>query len=341
MRFAFATAVLIAGLSASVASCALSGFDKVPYGSGGGGAGDGCNHAVAPSRPTIADAGGSLDLVFAMHSVDFGEDQPLADRPGLDLDAACTCEDAMAAQCVLPTYAVADMRCDSADGRDNATADLIGFIKKNTGSGSKQFSDSMAVGKWSILIRVTGYDGTPNDSKVSVALYMTPGLAPAVANWDGQDTWPIRAESFSATDPIILDKEAYVANGELVSLVTGELRLDGDLSVRIGSGRVMAKLVHEGTAWKLQDGLIAGTWEARDALAGIGNLLYLGMKVCDTFVYPGAHSAICDRVDIASAPSLPCDSLSFGMRFSADAAILGMTLPAEVVPPPCKVDQCG
>ena len=342
MRFLLAMTTLALGLTLSVASCALSGFDKAPYGhGGGGGAGGSCQHAGAPERPTIADQGGSLDLVFALRTVDFGEDQPLPDRPGLDLDLACTCEEANPAQCVLPTYAVPDMRCDSADGRDNAAADLVGYIKKNAGSGSKQFTDSIGAGKWSILVHVTGYDGSPNDSKVTLEMYMTPGIAPAMPLWDGQDVWPLKAESFSGADPVIVDKNAYVANGELVSLVTGELRLDGGLRVRIGSGRAKAKLVHAGTAWKLEEGLLAGTWEARDALAGIGNLLFLGIKVCDTPLYSGAHAAVCDRVDIASAPSLPCDSLSFGMRFTADSAQLGAVALPDVAPVPCKVDQCG
>ena len=54
--------------------------------------------------------------------------------------------------------------------------------------------------------------GTPNDSRVSVALYMTPGTAPATPKWDGTDAWPVRPESLvmgMGTDPILLDKNAY------------------------------------------------------------------------------------------------------------------------------------
>ncbi len=331
---------------AALASCALPGFEKVS-GTGGHGAGGGssCQHATVPARPSTADPGGSLDLVFALHTIDFGEDLALADRPGLDLDGACTCEETSSKHCELPPYAASPTPpCDAANGIDNATADLIKFIKMNAGAGTPQFNAAIMTGNWSILIRVFDYDGSPNDSKVSVALYMTPGIAPAAPKWDGTDAWPVRPESLSGSgtgsDAILLDKNAYVVDSKIVSVISGEIELNGALKVKIGSGYSVATISKSGTTWRLTDGLIAGSWNTRDALAGIGNLLFGGVQVCNSPFYAGAHSAICSRVDIASAPALPCDSLSFGMKYTADEAKLGTVAPPEMMLPACKPDQC-
>lgn len=343
LKDGLALAALALGLSTAAMSCALGGFEKVPAGKGGaGGTVPACNHAKAPARPTSADPGGTLDLIFALHTVDFAEGAMLADRPGLDLDEQCTCEDPAATSCVLPSFAATmSPPCDSADGRDNATSDLINYFKANVGTGTPQFNAAIAAGQWTILVRVSDYDGSPNDSKVTVGFYMTPGLG-AVPQWNGSDKWPIRPESLSGQDPVLLDKNAYVAGGTLVSVVAGELELSGSLKVKIGSGIAMAALVKNGASWKLDQGLLAGTWNTRDALAGVGNLLLGGMKVCDQqLAYTAVRTAICTRVDIASAPSLPCDSLSFGMTFTADPAAFGTTAPPEMIPPPCKPDQCG
>jgi hypothetical protein len=337
-----AALLLAAAAPLVAASCALPGFEKVP-GTGGkggsGGAGGSCDHATVPARPTKADAGGTLDLVFAIHTIDFGEDLPLADRPGLDLDDACTCEDPAAKQCAMPPFAASQSPpCDSAQGIDNAAADLILFMKTNVGAGTPQINAGIAAGTWTILVRVFDYDGTPDDAKVSVGLYMSPGLG-AAPKWDGTDAWPVRPESLQGTEPILLDKNAYVTGGSVVSVVSGEIELQG-LKVKIGSGYAIASIAKTGAGWQLQNGLIAGSWNTRDALAGVGNLVFGGGQVCTLPFYAGAHTAICSRVDIASAAALPCDSLSFGMKFTADAAQLGKVAPPETILPPCKADQC-
>lgn len=331
---------------AIVSGCVLPGFDKVKVGDGGsGGKGDGCDHATPPKRPTSGDPGGSLDLVFAVRTIDFGENDP-DNRPGLDLDQTCTCgASKQEGQCVIPPFVTSAMTpCDPPDGRDNAVANLIVQSKTALMKGSKEYSDAITTGQWTLVFRLTEYDGSAEDSSVRVSTYLTDKLgAPPV--WDGMDAWPIRPESLAvATDlskPLIVDPNAYVVDHTLVSIFSGQLELNG-LKVRLASGFFTAQLVEDAGKWRLDEGLMAGTWQANDALNGVGSLLVGPLPLCNTgTLYEAVHNIVCNAVDIASSPSLPCDSLSFGMKLTAEAATLGPIAAAQMPGPTCPVDQCG
>ena len=340
------TFLFVLAVAAAVGvGCALPDFEKVRD-EGTGGAGAGCDHALPPKRPTSGDPRGTLDLVFAMKMVDLGDTDP-PNRPGIDLDRTCTCgEPRQEGQCVIPPFVMGGtIPCDPADGRDNAVVPLIQESKTALMQGSPEFTAAIAQGKWSLLVRVSEYDGSPNDSSVSLAVYVTSGLA-APPLWDGNDAWPVRAESLAnATDenqPLIVDPNAYVVDGQLVGVISGELDINTTLKVRLASGFLTGKLVSEGGVWRIDDGLLAGTWLANEALKAVGNLTISNVPLCTLGPsYAVVRSIICNNVDIASAPTLPCDSLSFGMRMTAEAAKLGAITPAQPLPPVCPADQCG
>ncbi|MFW5741602.1 MAG: hypothetical protein ACOC1F_14725, partial [Myxococcota bacterium] len=85
----------------------------------------------------------------------------------------------------------------------------------------------MAAGDWTLLLRVRGYNGLPDDDRVRLDWYIPAefyvlqdgGKAPPA--WDGSDAWPIRTTSlhppasgqpWDADDTKCFDEHAYVTN---------------------------------------------------------------------------------------------------------------------------------
>src|SRR5262249_9029768 len=117
---------------------------------------------------------------------------------GYDLDSKCTCVDGAVNSCLTPSWATAGV-CDGPGGRDNATGALIYDIRKNYFStfGTDKWNQDIAQGNWSVLLRVRGYNGTPNDDQIDLIWYTPDKLknsTGAPPNWDGNDAWPIQTQ---------------------------------------------------------------------------------------------------------------------------------------------------
>jgi hypothetical protein len=214
-RHAFALAAAVSAAIAIAASCAVPGFDLVDgaaagaggsAGSGGtatgvgnGGAGA-CQSAEPPLGPDHTDPGSEIEIVVAVRSIDFGEDFVEENGPGVgyDLDAKCTCH---GDQPSCTAVGSAPEECDGTNGRDNAVARLFANLSTYEPDSFNSQSHSMDadMGNWTLLIRVTGYNGGANDEEVTVSLYPSPGLdhtpcaGDLVPLWDGSDRWPVEA----------------------------------------------------------------------------------------------------------------------------------------------------
>jgi hypothetical protein len=345
------------------ASTATSGAGGAPpatgtVGAGGAGGHGGevstgaCMHAVVPDPPGVPpeDGGGFADIVVALHSLDLGEDQyaagPSTLTIGLDLDDQCTCE-GQGPTCAGPN-GVKD--CDGVAGRDNAGAGLFNLLTLALGSGdfgSQYFSDQAAGGRFSMLLRIRGYNGTGNDFDVEVDQYASPGTAGnAVPNWDGQDVWTVSSASLQGGEqgtvdtPLFVDPNAYVTNGVLVAnLPVAALRLGGEasISITLTAAVVTGTLVPAANGqFSLADATLAGRWKASDIFKSVSSFRdQNGNPICtNSAVYDINHSAICDGLDILAeiaSPAASCDALSMGASFTADPAQLGAVV--AVVPP--------
>jgi hypothetical protein len=363
LRIAFAATATVTAVAAVGASCALSGFNRVGAGTGGGGGevvkeggADApgtststgmCVHAVPPDPPGVPpDDGGCGDIVLALHTIDLGETQyaigPRTITIGLDLDDQCTCE-GQGPTCVGPNGA---MNCDGVAGRDNAAAGLFNLLTLALGAshfGSQYFSDQMAGGRYTLLLRIRGYNGTGNDFNVEVDQYVSPSTTGnIIPNWDGQDVWNVSAacidggEDGSVDTPLYVDPNAYVTDGVLVAnLPSAALNLGGESSVSITltAGVVTGKLVPQDNGqYSILNGTMAARWKSSDVFKSVSSYRdNSGHALCTCSAgYDVGHTAICDGLDILAeikSPAAMCDALSIGANFTAGAAMLGPIVP--------------
>lgn len=344
------------GVSEKVETTGGAGGTAGAGGTGGTGAGGptGCIRATYPPPPTTGDGPSMDDLVVAFHSIDMG-DTVGADPPGLDLDFTCTCFEEAGDTC---TTGASKPRCDGPGGVDNAGSKLFQLVVDYLGDtyfGSDYYSSSADIGEWSLLVRISGYNGTPDDPEVGVALFVSPGMEmAAVPKWDGTDAWPISDDTVGASgttdEPIHVSNGAYVAEGTLVATMpSAAINLSGGTStitVRILGGVISGKLLVEPFGARIEGGVIAARWAVKDVFAALSS--YRGpndSKLCKdgSFVYNAVKSRVCGAQDILTDPllpaSAPCDALSLGIGFTADPALLGPVVPAAVPSDGCPDGQ--
>jgi hypothetical protein len=382
LRDVRALAVVLAALlpaAVAVASCALEGFtvqgaagappDAGPdagagggVGAGGGSGGDmGCERASYPKPPSDVTLSGDETFTVALRSIDFGE--KASAPPGLDIDDRCTCCcDDDGPSCLQPKES-----CDYDHGVDNAAAAIFKLIGLSLVDFSSEFfSTGAEQGLWSIVLRVRGYNGLPDDDQVELAWLMSSGLdagdagagAPA---WDGEDLWEITNESMVGPDggapnpaggvegntPRFVDPLAYVTGGVLVaSFPSAEMRVAGSLNsvvLRLTGGFLVARVeASPGVpgAYALADGLVVGKWRLEDVFLAISSYRSNdGLPVCtDDTAYVIGKQTICKSADVyagTTTPTTPCDSLSLGVAFEASPARVGAIISPPGNPPGC------
>ncbi len=319
-------------------------------GTGGAGGATGCVHATVPDPPGVADDGGDVEFVTAMHSINLDE-KDFNVTLGLDLDGVCTCEAGAPPTCDQ----AAGPLCDGPGGIDNAVGIIFATVYDLSSNviSSGQLSSAANAGEWTHLVRVRGYNGKPDDAKVSAMVYMTQGVNAGMAKplWDGNDAWPI--DDASLADPqdpdsaLIQTMDGYVAGGVIVLRIASEpLRIRGPLfsmDLELTSVVVRGKLVADGASYKIIEGVIGGRWTLVNAFAGLASIRYAGgNKLCtDDNNYVGVKSALCGDADLrADAMPGACDALSFGATFTSDPAKLGGVVPAAGPPADaCAVDK--
>jgi hypothetical protein len=338
------------------------GTEEVDASADGGPA---CVHQSFPPLPMgIADTGG-VDFTVAVRSIDFGESASKEEPVGLDLDKTCTCL-GEGASCLYPKWADKD-HCDGRNGVDNAGAQVFESIVAavgDAGFGSAFYSKKAEEGEWSLLLRVTGYNGLENDPKVTLIIYATPGYGPGSGagggggsgleqdpKWDGTDAWPVSGNSLvdgmSYDMPKYVDTFAYVSEGTLVANLTeATIDFNGDtshLGVKLTAGTVMGSIQNPAAdklGWRIVNGVLAGRWRSEDLFDGLGTFTADGQSLCNDqgFIYKQFKKTLCGYIDIASTlggPTLQCDSLSFGMKFTTHPALLG-----ALYTPPALVSTC-
>jgi hypothetical protein len=358
--------VVLSSVACAAASCSLlPTFEIVTTGTGGGGgsgpsaasvssgepsasvstgsvgAGDPCG-LTFPSLPSNANDGGDLTFTTALHRLNLGETSAV----GLDLDLTCSCH-GKGASCIEPT-----MHCDDPQGRDNSVSGLFATIMLALGPAtfsSSSLSMSAAKGSWSILYRVQGYNGMPNDAKVELDWYLSTGFDTTTASspqWNGSDVWKIMASSVNAENrdkPRYLDTHAYVNDNMLVAsipetLIPLPIGGSGSLSFTLTGAGLLARIAYdqEAKTYRLVDGQVVGRLKLTDIFKTMSAYRdATGMPLCtDGLIYPIAKTNFCESADILAAPgtpSLPCDAVSFAVGFTADPAVLGAV---DTTPPP-------
>jgi hypothetical protein len=324
-----------------------------------------CSKAHPPAPPSADDPSDAGDQTFivALHTLDFGlsPEAGALSSLGYDLDGVATCCGGAGESCRAAVVA-APAHCDDPGGRD----DSAGHLLRSLASLSSQFND-MAVsqrlqqGAYSVLLQVLHYNGQPNDTQVTAALYAADGIeAPAdgaspVARWDGTDVWTIDDAFVVTADasplvPTHFDGNAYVAGGTIVVHVDFPISVgsasSGDLTLMLTSGLITGEILPAGGGtYRLTNGQIAGRWNNSALLSAIQSLSLppqLGSgNICHgTPEYVFVKQEVCQYSDIMTNPlndntGATCDALSIGLGFTADPAQMGDVVPSVTNPDFC------
>ena len=364
-----------AGGAGGAAGTGGSAGDAAPEGSGGsggteGGADAGCPLAQPPSPPTGAAPGGDTEVVVAVRQVDFGDQTdaigPTWQRIGYDLDKLCTCTGDTAGSCKGPKKTL----CDGYEGRDNALGEFLYQIRnvfKITEASSEQLSQKIETGTNTILIKISGYNGTPDDAAVEVTWYASADFDmtnPTPPKWDGTDTWSVLStslqpqagadggEEYDVAHPKYVDKLAYVTQGTLTaSLPAGSFALATDQSIDFTAAFLTAKLVKKGSSYSMEEGVLAGITSVGQVLGALSSTKDPVTKkpLCtDNLLYGGVKNLVCGFPDMSvlGSPSKPCDHFSLGLKMRGEPAKLGPVTVNQLDPSPCapgthpKDDSC-
>lgn len=314
-----------------------------------------CGHVRPPDPPTVSGAGGDIEFVVAVSAIDFGDANGDGDpkQVGYDLDYRCTCQGETNG-CMRPDWASAEA-CDGPDGRDNATGVFISQMTALFGGfGSEAWSEAAIAGEWSIVFKVSGYNGLPDDDQVRLDWYVTDQYwedkpnGTYVPSWDGTDTWPIRssclvdqgAGTHTLSGPKYFDEHAYVSGGRIVaSLPVSAFQVSADYAIQFNGAFITAKVVEGSLGWAMQEGLLAARWKLDNILTQVSRINVLGMPVCtDHVAYLSLKRQICAYADMYSgvgAPTTPCDSISTGMIFQTVPARFGEVFEDVLTPAIC------
>jgi hypothetical protein len=307
-----------------------------------------CDAIRPPAAPSVKNAGDSINFAAAIRTVDLDEEDDIP-RFGFDIDNKCSCT-IDGPSCKRPSFVDPKKEtCDDDRGLDNGSGVALGRISALSAGNisSVVINEGATQGLWTLIVGIRDYSGTPNDDRVTVALYETPGLtSPA---WNGTDIWPISKTTVGPSgvvdDPVNVDTRAYVRDGVLVAHIPKtKIRFRAstvDLPVELSTVTISAKIAEASAGnWRLTEGTLAARWPLGSLFKGLSEFRYGSdnkSKLCrDDIIYLQVKSTFCSATDVLDAPSADiteeCNAISFGMRFDTESVRLGAV--TDPLPPP-------
>ncbi len=301
---------------------------------------------------------------------------------GYNIDNRCTtAENAATTTECLPVEGRSH-EVDGALGIDNSFGhNLFPLLNLAYQGLDQEAIDAEFEGLGNPLIRLRGWNGTLNDSSVQMVLtqsvFGTPsneGAAPSLfvigsggfldeagtmpvpfPAWDGTDYFWGRDDTFlnpgaiedgvDAATPLVVDNNAYVANGILVATVADgtEIILVGDglgtrvaLSGMIATANIAALKLEGATHVEVT---IAGRWGYNDLLRTAESV-----GVCpDSPLFGTLRTQVNAMTDVLLDPipaniGTRCDAVSLGITFQAYPANFGGVAVGQELPEPCAAE---
>lgn len=352
-------------------------------------AADSCKSTGRPSamqRPAAqADRPGDTgELYFGWTNVRLGE-TALDGKPsdtawqsfGLDLDGRCTnaatCPSMVDVQACRP--ATAQIPFDGALCRDNRFGHLqsvlagVPEIGERFGIHEAALNCNLWRGTYNVVLKLSGYNGTSDDSDVRVDLYLSTGLErmppwacpservqESYPQWQVSAPWQIDRSELSADiakpgslpASKLADAHAYVRANYLVAQLPDDALLR--FASRSTSARAFAlklqqslwttqlQRAQDGT-WRMSDGLVAGRMRTSDVMQSFRRLGLCGGSNPEGF-YRVVNDAVRDDADLLASgqvdPNAPCDAISFGLGFTAS-----QLTPGAAVTAPNLIECCA
>jgi cysteine-rich repeat protein len=357
---------------------------------------DGCQSAGVPrpaDRPNVVEDGKPdvPDFFLGFTQVRVGSTNRLgvaADDAwedfGFDLDGVCTnsstCTGSSGISCKNSAPAVP---FDGQLCRDNTFARLQPVVAKvpeigqRFGLSESVFNCSLWRGSYNAIVRISGYNGKPDDANVRVDFYDSNGVeegAPwscpadnfksAYPRWRSSLKWRIDRAGLAGTsaapgslpNSLSVDPNAYVKHGYLVAQMPEGAKFGfvGDGMPYNGFHFSTHRGLYVGNIIKAQD----GTWAMRDGLAA-GRIVkadlaqaFREIGFCgngdDKMFYESMLGYLDDNADVlsngATDPSMPCDALSYAIAFESaqitPGSIVDLPPRIECCPPGKTLEQC-
>jgi len=307
----------------------------------------------APARPTNAAPGGQGDL-YGVASVLRFTDQADASTLGYDLDGLCTCPGAGSCRSKKDGK---QGPCDPpGTGVDNAAGAIVTLLYAGTDTSAFGLQQNIDTGVHGVAIKISGWNGLPDDPDVVVSLYNVGGVDGGRLAYLGNDEIYAAEESILA-EPLgsrYYDPRAYVSGGVLVSEIDFSLRLvitppSADASQEVIAPLHTAKLVGRlkkvgNTGFEMLDAQLVGRLPEGDVFEQLGKL-----GICQgTSAYDGVKENLCNALDINTnatndGKDTPCDALSFAVGLVVKPAKLTGHVATPPTTPPCAAgpkDSC-
>jgi hypothetical protein len=345
---------------------------------------DGCISAGVPSpdqRPPPSGASEIPPFFLAVKDMALGSldrnGNPSADawkELGFDLDGVCTASptcpessDPAACSAAVPSEDGTYCR-DNTFGKLESQAIAVDGLGKEFGLSNDGFNCALCRGDYNFLIRVTGWNGQPEDNNVRLDLYPSPGLETQSATWTcdlnanvgawkSNQCWApgagftVEEGSFDGAigpngelpDAKINDPAAYVREGYLIALLPEDafFWFPGQSAalaypLKIQRGVIATRLVDNGDGtYSADDGTIAGRAKKDDLIEAFESL-----GLCQTTqenLWNLANTSINISRDVlasgTNSPEATCDGLALGIGFTAvSASFSGTTRTAAPLP---------
>jgi hypothetical protein len=195
---------------------------------------------------------------------------------------------------------------------------------------------------------VDAYNGTENDTQVSVSVFPSNGTQPLnpgdnspPPRHDGTDVWTLDSSALFGGDagpPYVsktVDTKAYVSGGVLVAKLELALNLS-DLMFDLRAAVITGRITNDGGHLQLVNGIIDGRWPTKSLLTSLDSLkdpfgADNNTGLCGSSqLYQSIKEQACANVDVSKdpgtdnvSPPVPCDAVALVIKFTAESAVMG------------------
>ena len=320
------------------------------------GVGAACPLNTPPQPADEADPGGELELFFALRDIELDQGSDRWRTIGYDLDGRCSLPNSPDQGCRAPIGP--SVAIDGEGGIDNVLgADVLPLLAAGEENLAAEAQLNQERGLGAVLLRIRGWNGQPNDSRVEVvfaqSVFGTPpnpdgsrpnpvipaegviyedGGMPPLPRWDGSDFWWARSDNFTGGDvslPRVSDANAHIVDDVLVARIPDGSALvfagaERGVTVRLTDAVLTAEISDDGV--QLNNALLAGRWAIEDILQTTATV-----GICQDSTEFGLLDTLLQTVaDVRSTrgsdgPDAICDAISVGLRFRGVLGQLGGT----------------
>ncbi len=317
-----------------------------------------------PPRPDVSD-GESVDpVLFALRDVLLNQDGARWREIGLDLDGIDTQPPVPESECVPPDDS-AEVPLDGEEGIDNVFgAELFPVVSLAIPDLQQRARQNQLAGLGTILLRASEWNGTANDPRVSIELSqaaggtsanpatvefdgndlvnVSDGLAPPEPNWDGNDNFWARDDTYFDGMPLIRDDNAYINDGVVVMRLPDRIDIlffvgdDAGITVQLTDAYAFATL--DGDLTNLTTATVAGRWRVID-LINSGDNIGVCQGSAERTIVENQLAKIADvrATPDTGGPGIECDAVSLGVSFTGIRANFVDLGPSRPLPNPCAM----